>query len=104
MLGHGERGNVFAHIHELGGASGGLLQLQEITLHPLACQEYEIRVSDFFHITRRRFELMGIDTGFNDAFDRDMVAPDLLCQIGCDRGEGGHIEISAHYGKSQAKE
>ena len=93
LIGHHERGNRLAHIHELTRDSGGLLELGQESLHSLPREEDEIGLCHLLHIRGRRLKLMGIDARLDDRLYLHMGPPDVLCEIGRDGREGGHGEV-----------
>jgi hypothetical protein len=87
-----ERRNGSARVHKLPRAAG-LLELREISLDVFAGKKNEIGLGNLFHVLRGWLKLMRIDTRLDDGDDSDLVATDILRDVGSDGGERGYREV-----------
>jgi hypothetical protein len=88
-----ERRNGSARVHKFPRATRGLLQLGEIPLDLLTGKKNEIGLDDLFHLLRGWLKLVRIDTRLDDWDNSDLVATDILRDVGRDGGERGYRQV-----------
>ena len=77
-----ERRYRAARVDKLGFAANRLLKFREISLHPLAGDQDEIRAFDLLDVQGRRLEVVRIDSRLHDGNEPYRIATHALRDVG----------------------